>query len=381
MRNKYYLQTFGCQMNYSDSERFRTIIENLDYVATDSYDDADLIVFNSCSVRQKAEDRISGLRPLMTKLKGKNSKLKIILTGCMARRNWNNKDKTKTKKWKSVLKRQMPWLDFIVETRYFWKLPEYLHIKSTQKEKPKDYLSYKPKYQNSFQAFIPISTGCNHFCTYCIVPFTRGKEKYRSSDQILSEVKELISNGYKDITLLGQTVNNWRGINPSKNSTKNDSSSPKNFVQLLQTIDAIKGDWWFSFVSSHPRYMTSDLINFLEVSKHFRSYLHFAIQSGSDKILKKMNRGYTVKEFSAITNQLKTKIPHISISTDVIVGFPDEKESDFDLSAKIMTDLEFDMVYISEFSPRPGTAAANMTDSIPHHIKESRKKIYSTMKY
>lgn len=398
MKN-YYIKTFGCQMNHSDSERFSSIIESLDYQPVDNYEEADLIVFNSCSVKQKAEDRILGLGKLVPKLKKKNPELKLVLTGCMARRTWQGTSKTGSpiqmtqESREAELKKQMPWLDIVLETKDFGKLPQRLGIKVEDfNEKPEHYLSYKPKYKNNFQAYVPISTGCDHFCTYCIVPFARGGEICRDADSVIEEVTKLVKDGYKDITLLGQTVNRW--INPiydqelKKGMIANtripglnthlmenpDCDQPKDFLQLLQRLDQIPGEWWMTFVSSHPNYMTTELIEFLATSEHFRPYLHFALQSGSDQILRRMNRRHNIKEFVEKAKHFQEIIPGVGLSTDIIVGFPGETEAQFLATADVMQEIGFDMAFISEFSPRKGTAAGLLKDDIPHSIKESRKQ-------
>jgi len=397
MKKKYLITNYGCQMNYADSERFSGIIEvGCGYQKTDSLESADLIILNSCSIRQKAEDRVLGLGKKMLKLKSLNKNLKIVLTGCMARRTWAGTTKTGSpiqmtqKDREEQLKKTLPWLDFVIESKDFHKLPEKLGIKN--QTEIKEYLSFEPILNSNFQAFVPISIGCDHFCTYCIVPFARGKEICRKPEDILKEVKNLIQNGYKDITLLGQTVNRWiapafdfdykqGNVANTKIEKLNKSlledpknESPKDFLQLLQVIDEIEGDYWLTFMSSHPNYMTSELIDFIGKSKHIRPYIHFALQSGSDNILQRMNRRYNSSEFKSIAKEMKEKIPGLGLSTDIIVGFPGETEEDLELSAKLMKELEFDMAYISEFSPRKGTAAGLIKDDISWDKKAEWKK-------
>ncbi len=397
MSKKYYIKTFGCQMNHSDSERFASVVEGIGYRPTESYRDADLVVFNSCSVRQKAEDRILGLGRKVGELKATNPELKIVLTGCMARRTWQGVSKTGSpiqmtqESREEQLQKQMPWVDIVLETKDFGKLPQRLGMNVEFKEAPEHYLSYTPMYKNDFQAFVPISTGCDHFCTYCIVPFARGGEVCRDADSIFDEIATLVASGYKDITLLGQTVNRWinpkfdaeikqgniantriPGLNEKLLSNPGEEEA-RDFLQLLQKLDQIPGEYWVSFVSSHPNYMTRELIEFLAQSTHMRPYLHFALQSGSDAILKRMNRRYDVADFSEKTKYFKQILPGVSISTDIIVGFPGETEEQFMETARVMETLEFDMAYLSEFSPRTGTAAGLLKDDIPHAEKERRK--------
>lgn len=400
---QFHIANYGCQMNYADAERFTTILESVGLTATDSMDNADMIIFNSCSVKQSAEDRILGLARFINKLKVKKPDLIIVLTGCMARRTWRGTTKTGSpiqmtqQDREAQLKNTMPWVDYVVESKEFYKLPELLG--KPIKHKVADYLSFKPHLQSSYLGYVPISTGCDHFCTYCIVPFARGNEICRSSQEILTEVKTLVEHGYTDITLLGQTVNRW--INPIYDqeykkgaiantripelNTINLTSAEakkvisgeieaKDFLQLLQAIDTLPGEFWITFMSSHPNYMTKELIEFMGKSKHIRPYIHFALQSGSDTVLKRMNRRYNINEFIEQSKLLKQAIPNLGLSTDIIVGFPGETEAEFQETAKVMQELEFDMAYISEFSPRKGTPAALIPDDIPHEEKTKRKK-------
>jgi tRNA-2-methylthio-N6-dimethylallyladenosine synthase len=384
-------------MNYSDSERFSAILEQADIKQVSSAKMADLIVINTCSVRQKAEDRIVGLGEKISAIKATNPNLITVLTGCMARRHWDEKSSNplqhKTEnRWQEKLLKTMPWLDLIIETRNFGQLINILHNEPPiQDDSVDEFISFKPNINKNIHGFVPISYGCNHFCTYCIVPFSRGKEICRDYKSIEAEFKTLLDQGFKDITLLGQTVNRW--INP-KLTTKYQLKSPAatrisglntkieiegeepaDFLQLLVKLDKFPGEYWISFVSSHPNYMSREIIDFLAQSKHFRPYFHFALQSGSDKVLARMNRGYTVAEFGAIAKYYKDCIPDATLSTDIIVGFPGETEEDFQATAKIMQELNFDNAFLSEFSPRKGTAAARITDDVPHKEK-SRRKAY-----
>lgn len=439
----YFIQTFGCQMNYSDSERMAAFLSDLGMQNADSIYNADLIVLNTCSVRQKAEDRINGF---VNNIRSKvGEKPKIVITGCMARRVWDDKIKIKTasqkpqeERYKELLK-IFPKVDIVIETKEFAKIGNLLSEIFNQpdwktenrKDQPDHYLSFKPKYKNNFQAYVPISTGCNHFCTFCIVPYSRGKEFCRRAEEIIREVFELVLNGYKDITLLGQTVNRW--INPDKiNEFKYDEAltkidtlneiymddqdlkewknffefkinsknnieeklnfetqsfklkMPRDFLQLIQVLDQIPGNWWTTWISSHPNYMTKELIQYIgksvdemlnnKFSLHQRPYIHFALQSGSDRMLKKMNRRYSYDEFYKIVRLFRKAVKNISLSTDVIVGFVDETEEDFEKTLKAQKECKFDMIYISEYSPRPGTASARLTDNVDPKIKAKRKE-------
>ena len=433
-------------MNESDSERFSAYLEGVGLTQVDHFQKADLVILNTCSVKQKAENRINGVVNNIRSLT-KNTNPTIVVTGCMARRIWDeeknfsNSSQKNSDKRASELKQSFPLVDIVVETKYFSSIGSLLGFKPKFNEEPEHYLSFKPKYKSNFQAYIPISTGCNHFCTFCIVPYSRGKEICRPSEEIIREVFDLVKAGFKDITLLGQTVNRW--INPSFQSEfnyneamtyieglnklkmqnaklkiwrqffiakLNDEESaelefsdnlaqPKDFLQLLQILDQIPGQWWTTWVSSHPNYMTNELIEFVGESVkssfyfnqennlsensssagHQRPYLHFALQSGSNNILKRMNRRHTIEEFSQIVNKMNKEIPGLSLSTDIIVGFVGESEIDFNETLKIETELKFDMMYISEYSPRKGTAAARIKDNIPLEIKSKRKLILNDL--
>jgi tRNA-2-methylthio-N6-dimethylallyladenosine synthase len=373
-------------MNYADSERFAAVLEEAGYTPVRSEQEADLIILNSCSVRQTAEDRILGLAKNFNNLKLRRPDLKVVLTGCMSRRSWKNE---KNIEFSNKLKKDLPWVDVIIETQDFHTLPGRLGIKT--EHGISDYLSYEPKPVNGFQAMIPVSAGCDHFCSYCIVPFARGHEICRSASDIINEFETFLSKGYKDFTLLGQTVNRY--YNPELASTKvilpgatnisglnttlmkdPNSDQPADLLQLLQKLDTYPGEWWISFLSSHPNYMTTELIDFIAGSKHLRPYLHFAMQSGSDRILQKMNRRHTIADFINKALYMRKKIQGLALSTDIIVGFPGETEEDFQATVKAMQRIKFDMAYISEYSPRKGTASAYMKDNISSEEKARRKR-------
>ncbi len=417
---KYFIVTFGCQMNYSDSERFAAMLETHGLERADSLQEADLVIINSCSVRQKAEDRVIGLGKKIRALKKRKSNAKAILTGCMVRRSWKDQDRSQSKTSRIThIKKQIPWLDEIVETS---EIEKFLNNVTVHDSKL-NYLKISPHTANKFTALIPISIGCNHFCSYCIVPYSRGQEKDREFREIIKEVLGFIKKGYKDINLLGQTVNSWRNplIYENKKVKKNDQinvksmssellekyrvafesylkngeliiddlDEPIDYLQLIQVIDQIPGEWLLNWMSSHPNYMTSELITYLAQSSnngwctlareddnlagHQRPYLHFAIQSGSNNVLKRMNRSYTKEEFLEVAKLMKEKFKKISLSTDIIVGFPDESEEDFQETVEVMKDIGFGMAYISEYSPRSGTAADKLEDDVPHNVKEQRK--------
>lgn len=346
---KYRIITYGCQMNKSDSERIATALENSDYQPALNMNEADLILVNACSVRQSAIDRIWGQVKKIKELKTKNPKLKTVLIGCVLK-----KDRKKfSEKFDSILSiEDLPKLPNILNSKYKIQIDQYLKI--------------QPIYQSSFSAFVPIMTGCNNFCTFCVVPHTRGREISRPAKEIICEVQNLIKRGYKEIWLLGQNVNSYKfkGVD---------------FPKLLKMVNDIGGDFWIRFTSSHPKDFSAELINIMAGCEKVTEYLNLPVQSGDDEILKKMNRPYTMEIYKNIIRKIREKIPHIALSTDVIVGFPGEKEKQFENTVKLFKEIKYDMAYISQYSPRSGTKAANFKDDIPHLEKERRWKILTNI--
>jgi len=344
-------------MNESDSERIAAIFEKNGMKPVFKMTEADLIIVNSCSVRQSAVDRIFGQIKNFLKIKKKNPNLKTILTGCVL-----PADKIKFRKY----------FDFIFDIK---DLPEWPKIlsKIAIRESIPDYLKIKPIYKSKFSAFVPISNGCDNFCTYCAVPYTRGRLTCRNHKQIIKEVKELIRKRYKEIWLLGQNVNNYH--------------SPDNpeidFAELLKMINNVPGDFWIRFTSPHPKDFSDKLIKAMAQCKKITPYLNLPAQSGDDEILRKMNRPYNIKQYKTLVAKIRKAFKQyrkglekeISLSTDIIVGFPSETEKQFQNSVKLFKDIKFDMAYIAEFSPRPNTAAAKMKDNVSKKEKEKRKKI------
>lgn len=322
---KYHIITFGCQMNRSDSERIASVLDGLNYEETFNLKEADLVVINMCSVRQPAVDRVYGLIPQFTALKTKNKGFKTILTGCILK-----PERTKLAEI----------FDFILDKEYLDKWPELLKEKEIEVKKS-DYLKIIPKYTNKIQALVPISNGCDNFCTYCAVPFTRGRLISRNYKDILKEVNNLVTKGYKEIWLLGENVNSY-------------NSKGVNFSKLIKEIDKIPGKFWLRFTSPHPKDFSDELIKTLKKSSKFVPYLNLPVQSGDNTILKKMNRPYTREKYLALIKKIKKVFNNnISISTDIIVGFPDETEKQFKNSEKLMREVQFDLAFISKYSPRP----------------------------
>lgn len=373
---KYFLQTYGCQMNYSDSERIRTVLEKLGYKKASHYKNADLIILNTCSVKQKAEDRIYGLGEPFAELKKNNKKLTIGITGCMIREKSGARAQIKHEIFQI-----MPTVDFIFRIKDLMSLPDILgrfHDKKTDKEiKDKcDYFKIPPTFSNPAQVFIPISSGCNNFCSYCIVPYARGREECRTMKDILDEVERAVKQGAKEINLVGQNVSTYKPADADLNAEE----SP--FAQILRKIDAIKGVDRIRFYTVHPKDMTDDVINLYGELKSMVPHIHLPIQSGSETVLKRMNRLYTPDRLRELVGKLRARLPYMSISTDIIVGFCGETEKEFKESCDLIQELKIDLVYVSKYSERKGTLAEKtMKDNVPQAVKQDRfRRITELMK-
>ena len=327
MNMKYFIKTFGCQQNESDSEHIAVLLEDKGYKKVKKLEEADLIVVNACSVRQTAIDRIFGLNK-----KFKSLKAKKILTGCVLK-----SDKSKFEEF----------FDDIVDIRKFLG---------------RNYLSGKSKCLFSDSAFVPIMTGCDNFCSYCVVPYTRGREISRPVKEIIEEAKNLIKNGCKEIILLGQNVNSYQ-------------DGKINFPKLLKLINQIPGDFIIKFLTSHPKDFSDELIDVIAICKKVAKEIHLPIQSGDNDILKKMNRNYTVEHYKNLIQKIREKIPSAQVSTDVIVGFPGETEKQFENTIKLFKKIKFDKAYINKYSSRVGTPAYKLQDDISLREKKRRWSI------
>lgn len=364
---KYLIITYGCQMNLSDSERIAALLESLNCEKTVEPRTADLIVFNTCSVRQTAEDRVFGQNKILKKLKEKNKNLKVVLTGCMT----HYPEKT--------LRQRLPLVDIFLDITNLPRLPKLLGLKTAFRAK--DYFSIAPK-QSDFRALIPVSTGCNNFCSYCVVPRSRGREYSRPAEEIIREAKTAAKNGAKEIWLLGQNVNSY-GLSEKtvwENKTR-QNKKPKiqkgrlTFADLLREINKIEGDFWIRFTSPHPKDFSDDLIAAMEECEKFPKYVNLPVQSGDDKVLKKMNRNYTAAHYEKLVKKLRKAMPDIAISTDTIVGFPGETKKQSQNTVKLYKKLKFDMAFIAKYSPRPGTASTlSFKDDVPPKEKDRRFK-------
>ncbi|MCD6429229.1 tRNA (N6-isopentenyl adenosine(37)-C2)-methylthiotransferase MiaB, partial [bacterium] len=358
---KYYIITYGCQMNKSDSKRIAAILEQYELKQASEPEEADLIVVNMCSVRQSAVDRVlSKIKNL--KLKIKNSK--ILVTGCVLK-----KDKEKFKQC----------ADAIVDVQNLQNLPRVLKdlgfkIKDAQ---IRDYLNIEPKYEKSPIAYVPVMTGCNNFCAYCVVPYTRGPERSRPPEDILCEIENWIKRGVKEIWLLGQNVNSYK----SQISMTNDQKEI-DFSELLKMVNDVPGEFWIRFTSSHPKDLTDEMIETMAKCEKVTPYINLPVQSGDDEILKRMNRPYTATHYEKLIKKLRSAFKkyrkglesELAISTDIIVGFPGETRKHFENTKKLVKEVGFSMAYIAQYSPRPGTAAYNLKDDVLPQEKAKREK-------
>ncbi len=341
----YHIITIGCQMNKADSERIAGYLDTLGFKEVKNIKKADLVILTTCGIRQSAEDRIYGLIP---KIKRENQKAKIILTGCLAERN-------------DVKKKLVGKVDIWFPITELANLGKKLNKKNSQFSGSLSYLEIPAKYRSSFSAFVPIGNGCNNFCTYCVVPYARGREIYRPAEKIIAEAKNLIKNGYKEITLIAQNVNSYQYLKI-------------NFPALLNKVANIKGNFWVRFATSHPKDMSDELIKVIADNPKICHHIHLPAQSGDDKILAAMNRNYTQKHYLSLIKKIRKLIPDASITTDIIVGFPGETKSQFNNTIKLFKLAKFDMAYIARYSPRPGTMANQLDDNVSQEEKKRREQ-------
>lgn len=376
MKLKYHIKTYGCQMNYSDTERVMTVLEKMGYDEVDHYNKADLIILNTCMVKQSAENRVYGLGEPFAKLKADNPKLKIGITGCMIHKDTGLRDESKEK----VL-RIMPTIDFVFRIKDLMHLPDMLHKMhhigtDDEVREMTSYFHISPKITNITQVFIPIMSGCNNFCSFCIVPYTRGRNECRDIAEIMEEVGKMAKRGATEVNFVGQNVNTYEPTDYDPNSS--DSA----FTQLLRRVDAVPGIKRIRFYTVHPQDMGDDVIALYGELKSMVPHLHLPVQSGSDTCLKRMNRHYSVERFKELVDKMRTKIPHISITTDIITGFCGETEEEFMGSLNLIKDCKIDLVYVSKYSQRENTLAAkSMEDDVPYEVKKDRfERITQVMK-
>ncbi len=371
MVKKYFIKTFGCQMNISDSERIAAFLDKLKLKSASTIDEADLIIVNMCSIRQSAVDRVYGLLPKILSLKQKKHKITTILTGCILK----NDKKKFSKSFDFILKKQLlpNWLNHLPEINKNNQMSRQRKITEEDILKSNNYLNFLPKNLISSTAFIPISLGCNNFCSYCVVPYTRGKLVCRDHQKILKEVQNFAQKGAKEIWLLGENVNEY--FSPTNKQI--------NFAKLLKMVNNISGNFWVRFTSPNPKDFSSELVEIMARSLKVTPYLNLPLQSGDAKILKLMRRSYTPEKYLKLTKKIRKSFQkyrqglerEIALSTDIIVGFPQETKKNFQNTVQLFKEIKFDMAYISQFSPRPGTLAFYMQDNVTKKEKQRRKKV------
>jgi len=352
---KYFLRTYGCQMNVHDSEAIRSYLETLGYSNTEVIEEANLVVLNTCAIRENARDKVVGFLGKCKYLKKNRDDFKIVLAGCMAEQL----------DFIESIQKNHKYVDLVIGTHNIHELPKLL-LEMNDKQNIEVYSNsdeiiegMKFARDSKVTAWVNIMYGCDKFCTYCIVPYTRGRERSRKLEDILTEVSHLKENGYKEITLLGQNVNAYgRDIGES-------------FANLLEKV-AETGIERIRFVTSHPWNFTDEMIDIIAKYENIMPYIHLPLQSGSNEILKKMNRRYTKEEYLELYRKMKERIPNVAITTDIIVGFPNESEEDFEDTLDVVRTCEYDGAYTFIFSPRVGTPAALMKDEISLEVKEER---------
>lgn len=357
---KFSIYTMGCTLNENDSEKISGMATQMGYTKTENILDADLIIFNTCCIRENAEEKLFGKLGEVKKLKENNDVI-IAVCGCMMQQQ-HIIDK---------IKKSYKYVDIIFGTHTLHKFPEDLYNLLNQKNKVIDVLDIDGevyeglpiKRESNNKALVTIMYGCNNFCTYCIVPYVRGRERNRKPEDILNEIETLAKEGYKEVTLLGQNVNSYKG---------NGYQEINNFADLLRAINRIEGIEIINFISPHPKDFTDDVILAIKESKKVSRILHLPLQSGSSNVLKRMNRKYTKEQYINLANKIKKEVPDVVFSTDIIVGFPGETESDFEDTLDVVKQIGFEQVFMFIYSKRVGTPAEKMEDQIPEEIKHKR---------
>lgn len=358
---KYNIITFGCQMNEHDSETISGMLREKGCEEVAMKEDADITVINTCSIRENADKRFFGTLGQLKKLKEKNSGYIVCVCGCMMQQQHII----------DTLKSKYPWVDIIFGTHNIHQFPQLLERVISEKQKVLEILEDSSEIVEGLpakrlyrhKAFVNIMYGCNNFCTYCIVPYTRGREKSRKPGDIINEIKALVDDGVKEITLLGQNVNSYRG---------EDNSGIFDFSDLIYMINEVDGLERIRFMTSHPKDLSDKLIKAYADCDKLCNYIHLPVQSGSSRVLKRMNRKYTREQYLNIVEKLRKTVPGITISTDIIVGFPGETEEDFSETLSLVEQIKYDSAFTFLYSVRKGTPAAEYEDQIPEEVKHER---------
>ena len=351
----YFIETFGCQMNVADSELVAGMLQQCGYSETRDMTQADIIFMNTCAIREKAEETVHHRLDSIQHLKKRKPEMIFGVLGCMAQNLKND------------LLESKPYVDVILGPDSYRRIPEIINNRKKQNgyevdtrlSKYEVYDNLLPSRHDGVNAYISISRGCDKFCTFCIVPFTRGRERSRSNESIIREVKDAVTNGFGEITLLGQNVNSYR-------------TEEGNFPHLLEAVALVPGVKRIRYMSPHPQDMDDHLLQVMTEHENICNHVHLPLQAGSDRILRRMNRTYTKAEFLTLVDSIRNFMPNCSISTDIIVGFPGETTSEYEETLEVMNKVVFDRAFMFKYSSRPGTKAAEYTDQIDENIKQER---------
>lgn len=352
-----YVRTYGCQQNVADGEKIKGLLSEMGFSFADSPEDADFILFNTCAVREHAEDRVFGNVGALKNIKRRHPSTIIAVCGCM----------TEQERVVERFKKSYPFVNLVFGTHVIHRLPEMLYTAITDSKRVflrghegEEVLEGIPtRRDGTSRAWVTVMLGCDNFCSYCIVPYVRGREKSRRPEEVVKECRQLIEAGYKEITLLGQNVNSYgKGL-----------EEKVNFAELLRRIDAIPGDYRIRFMTSHPKDASRELFDVMAQSQHIPHYIHLPFQSGNDRVLKEMNRRYTREQYLELIRYARRVMPDVSFTSDVIVGFPGETYEEFQDTLSLIREVEFTSLFTFIFSPRPGTKAAAMEDPVPYKEK------------
>ena len=373
---KYFIFTMGCQLNENDSEKISGMLTKMGYTETENIDSADIIIYNTCCVRENAEEKLFGKIGEIKKIK-EYKNIILAIGGCMMQE----------KVMLDKIKKSYKYVDIVFGTHTMQNLPEDIYKVLQEQTKIKDvididgeiYEGLPIKRNDKFRASVTITYGCNNFCTYCIVPYVRGRERSRKPENILEEIKELANEGYKEVTLLGQNVNSYMkhpGIDKSSLGKINS------FATLLEEVCKIDGIERVKFISPHPKDFTDDVIEVIAKNNKIARLIHLPLQSGNTKVLKEMNRVYTKEQYLELVDKMKSRIPNVAFSTDIIVGFPGETDEEFEDTLDVVRKVNFEQIFMFIYSPREGTIAAKREDQIPEKIKHIRfdklKELYES---
>ena len=360
MAEKYHIVTYGCQMNVHESEKIAGILRRMGYEDTAKTEDADIIVFNTCCIRENAENHAFGNIGALKKLKKQKPDLLIAVGGCMTQ------EEGKTE----VLRKKFPFIDIMFGTLNLEDLEKLILRKKQQKKKVieireqvGEIVEFEDAYRTSYpNAWVNIMYGCNNFCSYCIVPYVRGRERSRKPENIINEVKKLVAEGYKEITLLGQNVNSYGS----------DGTTGMTFAQLLDQVASIDGKFRVRFMTSHPKDFNEDVVKVMKKHRKICRLVHLPVQSGSNAVLQAMNRRYTREKYLGEVEMLRAYLPEAELTTDIIVGFPGETEADYLDTERLVKEVDFASAFTFVYSPRQGTKAATMSNQIPEDVQKDR---------